>query len=99
MTGNSPSPFNFAGSSTGTQIAIGAGDYEITEELASTGAIQTELGATSVITTTPASGDCTPNFGPNQNFLSATGTMTSGGSQTCTIVNTVTITGVEVPTP
>jgi len=99
VTGSSPSPSNFAGSSTGTPVTIGAGDYDITEELASTGAIQTELGATSVITTTTATGDCTPNFGVNQNFLSASGTMTSGGSQECTLINTVTITGGTVPTP
>ncbi len=99
VTGNNPDPSDFPGSATGTPVEIGPGAYDITEDLASTNALQGELGATSIITTTDASGDCTPNFGPNQNFLSASGTMTSGGSQTCTLVNTVTINGGTVPPP
>ena len=99
VTGNNPDPSDFPGSSAGTPVEIDVGDYTVTEELASTAAIQAELGATSVITTTTATGDCTPNFGPNQNFLSATGTMTSGGSEECTLINTVIINGGTVPTP
>lgn len=99
VTGNNPDSSDFPGSATGTPVEIGPGAYDITEELASTGALQAELSATSVITTTDASGDCPANFGPNQNFLSASGTMTSGGSQTCTIVNTVIINDGDVPTP
>ncbi|TVP41416.1 hypothetical protein [Candidatus Nitrosocosmicus arcticus] len=99
MTGNDPNPSDFPGSSTGTPVAIGPGAYDITEDLASTGALQAELSATSIITTTTATGDCTANLGPNQNFLSASGTMTSGGSQECTLINTVTINGGTVPTP
>jgi hypothetical protein len=97
VDGNGPTPPSFQGSSTGTPVTIGSGAYTVDEELASTAAIQTELSATSVITTTTASGDCTPNLGPNMNFLYATGTMTPGGSQTCTLVNTVTINGGTVP--
>jgi hypothetical protein len=97
VAGSNPDPSDFPGSSTGTEVTIDPGAYTVTEELASTGALQAELGATSVITTTTATGDCTPNFGPNQNFLSATGTMDSGGSQTCTLVNTVSIFGGTVP--
>lgn len=98
VTGNDPDPSDFPGSSIGTPVTIGPGAYDITEDLASTAAIQAELGATSVITTTDATGDCTPNFGLNMNFLSASGTMTSGGSQECTLINTVTINGGTVPT-
>lgn len=97
VTGNDPDPTDFPGSFTGTPVAIGPGAYDINEDLASTAALQAELGATSVITTTDGVGDCTPNFGPNQNFLSASGTMTSGGSQGCTLLNTVTINGGTVP--
>ncbi len=98
VTGNSPDPANFPGSGTGTEVAISPGEYVITEGLAPTGALQTQMGATSIITTTDASGDCTAVFGVNMNFLSADGTMTSGGSQECIITNTVTINGGEVPT-
>lgn len=97
VTGDNPNPSNFPGSSTGTAVTINPGEYEITEELASTSALQAELTATSIITTTTVTGDCTPNLGPNQNFISAQGTMTSGGSQECTIINTVTINGGDVP--
>lgn len=97
VTGNSPSPYDFPGSSTGTPVTIGAGAYDVTGELASTAAIQQELGATSVITTTTAAGDCTPNFGPNINFLSDADTMASGGSQEYTLINPVIINGREVP--
>jgi len=99
VTGNSPSPSDFPGSSTGTPVTIGPGAYDITEDLASTGALQAELQGPniSIITTTTATGDCTPNFGVNQNFLSATGTITSGESQDCTLINTVTISNGVVP--
>lgn len=101
VSGNNPNPSNFPGSSTGTPVTIGAGNYEITEELASTGALQAEVQGqgTSIITTTNAEGDCTANLGPNQNFLDATGTMTSGGSQECSIINTITISNGVVPRP
>ncbi len=99
VAGNNPDPSDFQGSSTGTDVTIEPGAYTVTEELASTSALQAELSAASVITTTTATGDCTPNFGPTQNFLSATGTIASDDSQTCTLVNTVTITGGSVPRP
>jgi hypothetical protein len=99
VAGNNPDPSDFQGSSTGTDVTIEPGAYTVTEELASTNALQAELSAASIMTTTTATGDCTPNFGPNQNFLSATGTIASDDSQTCTLVNTVTITGGSVPRP
>ena len=52
VTGNNPSPPNFQGISTGTPVTIGPGAYTVDETIASTAAIQTELHATSVITTT-----------------------------------------------
>ena len=98
VTGNNPDPSNFPGSITGTPVEISPGEYTITEEQASTSALQTQLSATSIITTTTANGDCTPNFNVNQVFQDATGTMTSGASQECNLVNTITITGGTVPT-
>jgi hypothetical protein len=97
VAGNDPNPSTFPGSSTGTPVEIGPGNYVITEELVSTGALQAEMGAQSIIQTTTATGDCTPNFSVNNVFIDATGTMTSGGSQECTIVNTVNIFDGTVP--
>jgi hypothetical protein len=100
VSGNNPDPSNFDGSASGTSVSIGPGEYVITEELASTAALQSDFqSVTSLITTTTAEGDCTPNFNVNNVFEDATGTMTSGGSQECTIVNTITITGGVVPQP
>lgn len=99
VTGNNPNPAAFDGSSSGTLVNIGTGNYAITESLASTGALQTQLSATSIITETTAEGDCTPNFNVNQVFQDATGTMTSGGSQDCTLINNILINGGEVPPP
>jgi hypothetical protein len=97
--GNDPNPSDFPGSSTGTPVEIGPGNYVITEDLASTDALQSEMDASSIIQTTTATGDCTPNFNENMRFIDATGTMTSGDTQECTLINTVTInTGIVPPT-
>jgi len=99
VSGNGPNPASFDGDDAGTPVSIGEGNYAITEELADTGPLQAQLQGpnTSIITTTTANGDCTPVFGPNNNFLSAEGSMTSGGSQECTLINTVTINNGVVP--
>lgn len=97
VSGNNPDPTNFPGSSTGTEVSVGVGNFAITEELASTQDLQNQLQATSIITTTTAQGDCTPNFNVNQVFQDATGTMTSAGSQECTLINKIIITGGSVP--
>ena len=89
ITGNNPDPSNFPGSTTGTPVEIGAGDYTITESEPSLAALSAELGATAT-NILDATGDCIPGP-PNQNFTEATGTMTPGGSQTCNIINIVQI--------
>jgi hypothetical protein len=101
VTGNSPNPSNLAGSSSGTPVTIWAGDYTVGETLASTGALQAQLQgpSTYIITSTTAEGDCTPNFNVNTVFEDASGTMTSGGSQKCTIINTTGINNGLIPRP
>ncbi|WP_148685841.1 hypothetical protein [Candidatus Nitrosocosmicus hydrocola] len=99
VTGNNPNPDTFDGSVAGIPVNIEDGNYVITETLADTSDLQNQLTATSIITETTAEGDCTPNFNVNQVFQDATGTMTSGGSQDCTLINNILINGGDVPIP
>lgn len=92
-----PSLSSFPGDSAGTRVTLVPGDCSVIETLPSFGALQDELSAISVINTVTASGDCEGVFDGNNLFQEATGTVTSGGSQTCTIVNTVNINSGEVP--
>lgn len=94
VTGNDPDPSSFPGSSTGTPVVIGAGDYSITEEFPNTDALQDELIATSIEFLVGVEGDCTLT---DPDVPTITGTMTSGDSQTCLLVNTVIINGGVVP--
>lgn len=48
---NNPGPPNFPGSTSRTTVVLGAGGYTV-EDLASTDDLQTQLGATSIITST-----------------------------------------------
>ena len=98
VTGNSPNPSTFPGSSSGTEVEIGVGDYTVYEQQARTSALQSQLQAINIITTTTAEGDCTPNFNVNQVFQDATWTMTSGDSQEGTLINKITISNGVVPT-
>jgi hypothetical protein len=97
--GNNPNPSEFPGSSTGTNVQLGAGGYIITEELASTEQLQTDLAALGVSThTTVAQGsDCVPFFNQNFVFQNANGTISKGESQTCSITNTIDVFDGTVP--
>jgi hypothetical protein len=97
--GNNPNPSEFPGSSTGTNVQLGAGGYIITEELASTEQLQTDLTALGVSThTTVAQGsDCVPFFNQNFVFQNANGTISNGESQTCSITNTIDVFDGTVP--
>jgi hypothetical protein len=97
--GNNPNPSEFPGSSTGTNVQLEAGGYIITEELASTEQLQTDLTALGVSThTTVAQGsDCVPFFNQNFVFQNANGTISNGESQTCSITNTIDVFDGTVP--
>jgi hypothetical protein len=94
VTGNNPNPSNFAGSNTPVDVTLEAGDYTVSEVLFSTGPIQTELDATSIVTDTIFTGDCTEDAPISQ---SAEGTIDAGESQTCNIENQIIITGGTTP--
>lgn len=91
VTGNNPSPSNFPGSSTGTPVTIGAGEYSVDETLASTSALEEQFPTFDIRTVTTATGDCTPVTNDSGVFQEATGTMPPGGSQECTIENEIQI--------
>jgi hypothetical protein len=88
VSGNNPNPSTFPASSSGTPVTIGAGNYTIVEEFSNDfdiGKISSELNALSVILdSTSVRGDC--DFAGRE---IAIGTMTSGSSQDCTLVNTI----------
>jgi hypothetical protein len=93
VTGNSPDPSEFPGSSTGTNVQLGEGNYEVTEVFPSDilSDIQTELSAQSVTNTAVVGdgSDCDQIPDPNNIFVGASGTISPGESQTCIIENTV----------
>jgi hypothetical protein len=96
MAGNEVSPDTFDGSSTGTPVTMNPGSY-VVNEISSYDEtnLADELNAASVsVQATDATGDCTFE---NVGGTLAEGTMTSGGSQECTIVNTIFIQDGTVP--
>jgi hypothetical protein len=99
VTGNNPIPSQFPGSSSGTIVLLGAGDYVVDEEFADLSQLQDDLNALSIIQTAnvDAGSDCTGNFGPIREFLNANGTISAGESQLCAITNTITVVGGTVP--
>ena len=82
MTGNNPNPSEFAGSNDPVFVTLGAGNYEITEEVPF---ITPPAGVTIPILTTSFDGDCTDVSDPQS--TEATGTIEAGESQICDISN------------
>jgi len=76
VTGNNPNPDEFPGSSEGTLVTLGAGDYRVNESFN----ISPGEGSFGVIAT--FSEDCT-QVGPTQ----SEGTIAEGEAQTCIIDN------------
>ena len=82
VTGNNPNPSEFPGSPV--NVTLGAGDYEVTEEVPSV--TPPQAGVTTSRTTNFA-GDCT-DVNPNDPLSTeATGTIDAGESQICDISN------------
>jgi hypothetical protein len=93
VSGNDPELLEFSGSSTGTNVELGEGDYTVDETLADTSLLAQSLGAEIDTTTTIGDGsDCEGVF-VNGIFQEATGTIGAGESQTCIIINTLSIDG------
>jgi hypothetical protein len=99
ITGNNPTPSQFPGSSTGTNVQLEEGDYVVDEVLASTAQLQIDLDTDDIITTTTVddSSDCEGVFNQNDAFQEAIGIISAKESQTCAITNTITVTDGEVP--
>jgi len=90
-----PNPSEFPGSSSGTPVSMDPGSFVINEIINFDETnLENELGASVSIDSTGVIGDCTfENIGGTL----AEGTMTSGGSQECIIINTVFIQNGTVP--
>ncbi|NOJ29901.1 MAG: hypothetical protein DA328_07025 [Nitrososphaeraceae archaeon] len=80
VTGNNPYPSQFPGSSEGTLVTLGAGDYEVNESV--TLGLGTDLDVS-------VSGDCTIN----QQEEKLEETIEGRQSQICTITNLITFDG------
>src|ERR671911_2274259 len=84
VTGNNPNPSEFPGSSLPVNVTLGAGDYEVTEEVPFV--IPPQAGVTTTRTTNFA-GDCTDVNPIDTLSTEATGTIEAGESQICEISN------------
>src|SRR5829696_5925433 len=84
VTGNNPNPSEFPGSSVPVNVTLGAGDYEVTEEVPFV--IPPQAGVTTTRTTNFA-GNCTDVNPIDTLSTEATGTIEAGESQICEISN------------
>ncbi len=94
MTGNKSGTIAFQGSVNGTKISLEPGNYTISENPYDTTDIENQLGDTALVNMlTDTNGDCLAQFSSSQpgSFKEATGTIGSGGSQSCEIINTVSV--------
>lgn len=93
VTGNIPNPSQFPGSNNGTTVPLGEGAYTVTEELPfSLVTLADSLGRNANlinIADVDANSDCEAKFDTNIIFQEATGTISAGESQTCSITNTI----------
>jgi hypothetical protein len=102
VEGNNPSPSQFPGSSTGTDVTLGPGDYVITEPFPNTGIERilftqfpniVAIGFFGPVFT----GDCTSE---TIGFLTrGIGTIEAGESQTCNLSNSIIIEQQSTPVP
>jgi hypothetical protein len=84
VSGNNPNPSEFPGSSVPVNVTLGAGDYEVTEEVP---LVTPPQAGVSTTRTTNFAGDCT-DVDPNDSLSTeATGTIEAGESQICDISN------------
>jgi hypothetical protein len=85
VTGNEPDPDEFPGSNNQpVVVTLGAGDYEVTEELPN---LPTLPAGVTVSRTTTFEGDCADVDPSDPESIVATGTIEAGESQTCTLDN------------
>jgi hypothetical protein len=98
--GNDPNPSVFEGSSTGTEVTIGPGDFNITGVVRDQKTLEPlfdELGALKdlgLARLSDARGDCNYDV---YSYPQVTGTMTPGESQECTLINQINIIAGVVP--
>ena len=97
VAGNN-SYISFQGSINGTKVTLHPGAYSVSETPFDTSNLENQLGeATTGTISTAAVGQCTAKFTGLDTFKNATGTIASGESQICTIINTIGITSGLAP--
>ena len=97
VTGNKSTPPAFQGSVNGTSVSIHPGNYTVTENLFDTRNIENLLGETTTgSVSTTALGDCVGQSDYMGIFQNASGTIASGESQKCEIINTIEMTSGEI---
>ncbi|MBA3749490.1 MAG: hypothetical protein H0X03_01065 [Nitrosopumilus sp.] len=98
VTGNNSNPSNFQGSINGTEVTLNPGNYTVSETQFDPMNLENSLGETAIGTvSTSAEGDCTAQFTTFDAFQNVTGTIDSGESQKCDIINTIEITAGDAP--
>jgi len=98
VTGNNSNPSNFQGSINGTEVTLNPGNYTVSETLFDPMDLENSLGETAIGTvSTTSEGDCTAQFTDFDAFQNVTGTIASGESQKCDIINTIEITAGDAP--
>ncbi len=96
VIGNKSNPSVFQGSVNGTSVSVNSGNYTVSENLFDTRTVENLLGeATNGSVSTTALGDCIGQTNYMGAFQNATGTISSGDSQKCEIINTIEITSGE----
>lgn len=92
VTGNESDSTNIQGSENGTKFSTDQGNYTVSETPFDTMDIENQLGESAVVTMmTDVNGDCSAQFGQLDTFQNATGTIISGESQNCEIINTISV--------
>jgi hypothetical protein len=85
VTGNNPNPSEFAGSHDPVVVNLGAGNFEVSEEVPFL--VVPPIAGISITLTTSFAGDCTDVNPNNPQSTEATGTIQTGESQICDISN------------
>ena len=96
VSGNNPSPSEFQGSTTPVDVTIGAGDYQVSENGLNVDyfPILIEMRASSATNELSFTGNCVQD---SIQVSRADGSISSGGTQTCNLVNTIVLVNADVP--
>ncbi len=98
VTGTNSPPTTIQGSTNGTNVSVGQGNYAVSEDAFDTTDIENQLGETATVTVSNEStGNCIPKYTNIDEFENATGTITDNSPQRCDLINTIEVTAGDAP--